>query len=150
VHGGGDAVIEDGPDLTVFGDVEALKRLFANLIGNAVAYGEAASVLARREDDEAVVEVRDRGPGLPDSELERVFEPFYRADRARNLNAGGMGLGLAIVRSIALEHGGHVHLEAATPGLRAVVRLPLDLEPSPTGKPPVEADLQPSRRSVPV
>ncbi len=141
VHGGGEATIQDGPALTVFGDVEALKRLFTNLIGNAVAYGARAAVMLRREGDEARVEIRDQGPGLPQTELERVFEPFYRADRARNLNAGGMGLGLAISRSIALEHGGNVHLEAAAPGLKAIVRLPLDLD-GPRGEPPAPSPVE--------
>jgi len=111
--------------------VEALKRLFANLIQNAVTHGGSARVSIRREASEALVEVRDEGPGLPKSEFERVFEPFYRADVARNLDAGGVGLGLAIARSIAREHGGDIRLISNAVGLSVIVQLPLDLEPAP-------------------
>jgi signal transduction histidine kinase len=125
---GGDVVVEDGPDLAIHGDIEALKRLFTNLIGNAVTYGGSAQVIIQREGDEAVVRIQDEGPGLPESELERVFEPFYRADHARNLDSGGIGLGLAIARSIAREHGGEVHLVTGIVGLQAVVQLPVDTD----------------------
>ena len=78
------------------------------------------------ERDHAVVSVEDEGPGLPNEELTQVFEPFYRAEPSRNRNTGGIGLGLAVVRSIAHLHGGEVRLEnRAEGGLRAIVRLPL-------------------------
>ncbi len=70
------------------------------------------------------MEVADDGPGLSDEELGRVFEPFYRAERARTLNGGGIGLGLAIARSIAREHGGDILLMNAARGLVALVELP--------------------------
>jgi signal transduction histidine kinase len=128
VQAGGDVVVEEGADLAVHGDIEALKRLFTNLIGNAVTYGGSAYVSLQREAGEAVVRIQDEGPGLPEGELERVFEPFYRADQARNLDSGGIGLGLAIARSIAREHGGEVHLVTGIVGLQAVVQLPIDAE----------------------
>ncbi|HLZ83852.1 MAG TPA: ATP-binding protein [Caulobacteraceae bacterium] len=108
----------------VDGDASALQRLFANLIDNAVRYGKAARVSLRRADGGAVVEIADDGPGLPPEDLGRVFEPFYRAERARTLNGGGIGLGLAIARSIAREHGGDVRLINAQRGLVALVELP--------------------------
>ena len=77
------------------------------------------------DDGDAVVEVTDQGPGLPTAELERVFEPFYRAEPSRNRETGGMGLGLAVARSIARAHGGDVALRTSTGGLTAIVRLPL-------------------------
>jgi signal transduction histidine kinase len=84
-------------------------------------------VAARREDSEAVLTVSDDGPGIPAADRERAFDRFVRLDDARSRDGtgtGGAGLGLAIVRAIARTHGGSAHLEDATPGLRAVVRLP--------------------------
>jgi len=108
----------------VDGDASALQRLFANLIDNAVRYGKSARVSLRRAEGAAIVEIADEGPGLSDEELGRVFEPFYRAERARTLNGGGIGLGLAIARSIAREHGGDIRLVNAANGLIALVELP--------------------------
>jgi two-component system OmpR family sensor kinase len=122
---GGDVVVEEAAGLTVTADVEALKRLFANIIQNAITHGGCARVSIARDGSEAIVEVRDEGPGLPESEFERVFEPFYRADVARNLDSGGVGLGLAIARSIAREHGGEVRLRSNAVGLSVIVQLPL-------------------------
>jgi two-component system, OmpR family, sensor kinase len=72
-----------------------------------------------------VAEVIDNGPGLPDDELERVFQPFYRAPQARASTKHGTGLGLAVCRSIARAHGGDVHLMRGDQGLVAQLRLPL-------------------------
>jgi signal transduction histidine kinase len=124
VASGGDAAIVAHAHPVVDGDASALQRLFANLIDNAIRYGKAARVSLRAANGAAVVEVADDGPGLPPEDLARVFEPFYRAERARTLNGGGIGLGLAIARSIAREHGGDVRLVNAGRGLVAVVDLP--------------------------
>jgi signal transduction histidine kinase len=121
---GRDASIVAEAHPVVDGDASALQRLFANLIDNAVRYGKRARVSLRRGEGAAIVEIADEGPGLPAEELGRVFEPFYRAERARTLNGGGIGLGLAIARSIAREHGGDVRLTNAATGLVAVVELP--------------------------
>jgi signal transduction histidine kinase len=75
--------------------------------------------------DEAVIEVIDDGPGLPDDEMERVFEPFYRSEAARNSDKGGSGLGLAVCRSIARAHGGAVRLKQGEDGFSAELRVPL-------------------------
>jgi signal transduction histidine kinase len=125
VAAGGQADLVGGDPVVVEADDLALKRLFANLIDNAVKYGGCAKVCLSVNDGAAVVEVSDGGPGLPLVELERVFEPFYRAERSRNRETGGMGLGLAVARSIARAHGGDVTLANGDPGLRATVRLPL-------------------------
>jgi signal transduction histidine kinase len=71
-----------------------------------------------------VVEISDAGPGLASGELDRVFQPFYRAESARTLE-GGVGLGLSAARSIARAHGGDLTLANGSPGLIATVRLPL-------------------------
>lgn len=122
---GGKASLQEVSGLVVSGDPQALRRMFGNLVKNAITYGGGAHVIAHAAGGDAVVEVQDDGPGVAESELERVFDPFYRADRARNLDAGGMGLGLAIARSIARDHGGEVTLRLRRPGMSADVRLPL-------------------------
>jgi signal transduction histidine kinase len=115
-----------GPShLTVSGRILALKRSFANLVGNAVKYGDAARVTLAVADGQAVVSVEDDGPGLPPDELERIFEPFYRVEDSRNRETGGTGLGLPIARNILRAHGGDVVLgNRAGGGARAVVTLP--------------------------
>jgi two-component system OmpR family sensor kinase len=125
VAAGGSAELETAEPIVVEADDTALKRLFANLVDNAIKYGGHADVRLGVEDAVAVVEIADRGPGLPAGELERVFEPFYRAEPSRNRATGGVGLGLAVARSIARAHGGDVVLRASEAGLTAVVRLPL-------------------------
>jgi signal transduction histidine kinase len=122
---GGDVEVDEGPPLTVEGDPMALQRLFGNLVDNALKYGRCARIRLRAEGGEAVVRIEDQGPGLPPGELERVFDPFYRADAARTLDLGGVGLGLSIARSTARAHGGDVSLASHGCGLTAVIRLPL-------------------------
>jgi len=108
------------------GDPMALRRLFANLLENALKFGGQARARVYHDGVQAVVEVEDDGPGIPEGELERVFEPFYRREPSRSRKTGGIGLGLAVVRTIARGHGGDVAL-ANRPGggLTARVQLPL-------------------------
>lgn len=122
---GQDVRLEDGTSATVEADALGLQRLFGNLVDNAVKYGRVAKLRVARQGDEAVVDVTDEGPGLPASELERVFQPFYRAELARTLDGRGVGLGLAVARSIARGHGGDLTLISTAGGLIARVRLPL-------------------------
>lgn len=122
---GGDVEILDSIPVTVDGDAAALQRLFQNLVDNAVKYGGQARIRVSQEDRQAVVEIEDAGAGLSADDLERVFQPFYRADASRNLDAGGIGLGLPIARSTARAHGGDVELIAIAGGLRARVTLPI-------------------------
>ena len=105
-------------------DPQALRRCLENLIENAVRYGACADI--RIEDSAArlTIQIRDRGPGIPEPELERVFEPFYRLDDSRNMASGGTGLGLSIARNIARWHGGDVRLSNSAPGLVAELALP--------------------------
>lgn len=112
--------------LVVDGDPVALGRLLTNLFDNGETYGDKAHARMWRNGDMAVVDVDDDGPGLPPGELERVFEPFYRVERSRSRDTGGIGLGLSIVRTIARAHGGDVVLENRPEGgLRARLTLPL-------------------------
>jgi len=126
---GGDVALEASASPVVDGDAMALKGLFANLVGNALKYGRLARLTVHVSGADVRVEIADAGPGLPDSELERVFQPFYRTDPARNMDVGGIGLGLSVARSIAREHGGDVWLTSSPQGLTAHVQLPLGAAP---------------------
>ncbi len=121
-----DAVTYEGPDRYRFrGRPSALRRLFDNLVDNAVRYGGGATVGLADEGRQALVTVADNGPGLDSADLARVFEPFFRVERSRSRATGGVGLGLAIARSIAREHGGDITLENRVgSGLLATVTLP--------------------------
>jgi signal transduction histidine kinase len=121
---GGRVEIVDGAAATVDGDPVALQRLFSNLVDNALKYGGAASISVRQESGQAVVEIADPGPGLSPDELGRVFQPFYRTDASRNLDNGGVGLGLPIARSTARAHGGDVELLSRSGVTTAIVTLP--------------------------
>lgn len=125
VQTGQDVTLGDATPATVEADALGLQRLFGNLVDNAVKYGHRARIAVTVADGEAVVEIADSGPGLAPGELERVFQPFYRADAARTLDGRGVGLGLAVARSIARAHGGDVILVSGASGLIARVRLPL-------------------------
>ena len=120
----------EGPARLVFtGRVTALKRAFANLIDNAVKYGGRCRVTAvetaMEKGGAVVVTVKDDGPGIPETERERVFEPFYRMETSRSRATGGVGLGLSVVRGAVRAHGGDIVL-ANRPegGLCATVTLP--------------------------
>ena len=105
-------------------DPQALRRCLENLIENAIRYGAAADIEIADSPRELKIAIRDRGPGIPEPELERVFEPFYRLEASRNMASGGTGLGLSIARNIARWHGGEVRLANAAPGLVAELALP--------------------------
>jgi len=103
----------------------ALRRALANLVDNAVKYGHRARVRIDQSPKHFNIVVEDEGPGIPEDELERVFEPFFRLDISRNRETGGTGLGLAVVRSIVRGHSGDVSLSNRPEGgLRATVTLP--------------------------
>ncbi|RJL32259.1 HAMP domain-containing protein [Bailinhaonella thermotolerans] len=116
----------EGGGVPVMGEPGDLTRVLVNLIDNAVRHAESAVSVSVGDERGgwAVLTVTDDGPGIPEADRERVFARFTRLDTARSRDAGGAGLGLAIVRETVRAHGGDVHLEDAGPGLRAVVRLP--------------------------
>lgn len=134
VAAGGAEVPYRGPEHVILtGRPTALKRAFANLIDNAVKYGGGAWVTMAETAHEVRVVVEDYGPGIPEAERERVFEPFYRIEISRSRATGGVGLGLSVVRAAARAHGGDVTL-ANRPegGLQATVILPRTRRVTPT------------------
>lgn len=103
----------------------ALRRAFTNLIGNAVKYGVEAEVTASAVDDGIVIEIADKGPGIPAEMREQVFAPFFRLEGSRSRETGGNGLGLSVARSIIRRHGGDITLhDRPEGGLLLRVRLP--------------------------
>lgn len=122
---GGQAVVERGEKIIIDGDPVALRRLLTNLVDNGLKYGGSVQGRVHVKDRLAVIEIDDDGPGIAPTELDRVFEPFFRSEPSRNRETGGIGLGLAVVRSVARAHGGDVTLHnRPTGGLRARVELP--------------------------
>ncbi|HEY3715118.1 MAG TPA: ATP-binding protein [Jatrophihabitantaceae bacterium] len=121
--------------MIVDGDPDGLRRVIVNLIDNAVRHartGVAVAVIAGRHtagQATVQVEVTDDGPGIPAHERQRVFDRFYRVGGSRSRESGGTGLGLPIVRDLVRAHGGTVRLADNQPGLRAIITLPIAVEP---------------------
>nr|WP_278254301.1 ATP-binding protein [Sphingobium sp. BYY-5] len=124
---GQDVAVKQSARAVVRGDAVGLRRCIANLVENAVRYGGSARVAMIVADGCVTVAVEDDGPGVPPETIERLCEPFYRGDASRNRETGGVGLGLAIARSIAESHDGTIGFaNRAEGGLRATLMLPLD------------------------
>ncbi|MGH9120933.1 MAG: sensor histidine kinase, partial [Acidimicrobiales bacterium] len=127
----GVALRVDEPDgsLTVLGDRRDLASAVSNLVENAVKFSEPGSevrVEVIEDGDWLQLSVIDRGVGIPSGDLERIFERFYRVDRARSRSSGGSGLGLSIVRHVASNHGGSVSVTSVEgEGSTFVLTLPL-------------------------
>lgn len=116
-----------GEDLRILGTAGRLRSIFENLLENALFYsppGGEIAFTAVREGDEAVVTVRDFGPGVPPEQLKNIFRAFFRADPSRARTSGGVGLGLTLAREAATAMGGTITAKNALPGLEVVVRLP--------------------------
>lgn len=118
-------------DLTINGDKHRLLQVLLNLVNNAIKYSPKDSVITistHRENDAAVVKIRDEGPGIAPEDTDRVFERFWRRNHSQLSDQGGMGLGLAIARSLTERHGGTLVLgqnDKGKSGTCAQVRLPL-------------------------
>ncbi len=115
VDSGIELELAGAPDTLVMVDPDAMNQVFGNLIENAVKYGKSGRrirVGARSVPNEVEFFVQDFGPGIASEHLERIFERFYRVDKARSREAGGTGLGLAIVKHIVQAHGGRVRAES--------------------------------------
>jgi len=107
--------VSDSPDVEVMADRDAIHQVFANLIDNALKYGsgsEKIQIGAGEKSGDIEFFVLDFGPGIPSEHLSRLFERFYRVDKARSREAGGTGLGLAIVKHIVLNHGGEAGVKS--------------------------------------
>ena len=122
---------ESADDVWIHGDERQLVSAVGNLVENAVKYSQGGDVvqIRTRVDDNAVeIMVADQGVGIPTRDLDRVFERFYRVDKARSRETGGTGLGLSIVRHVATNHGGDVLVSSQEgEGSTFVLRLPADL-----------------------
>ncbi len=116
-------------DIQVNGDRDRLEQLLLNIVGNAIKYtpqGGNVHVSVDKKGGEMAIHVQDSGIGIPKQDLNRVFERFYRVDKARSRQLGGTGLGLAIAKEIAHAHGGSIHAESEiNRGTRITVRLPV-------------------------
>jgi len=125
---------ESGQKVSVSGEVHpvsaqplGLKRCLTNLVANAIRYGEEAHIRLIDASSCVHIEVVDRGPGIPESQLERALEPFYRVESSRNKSTGGTGLGLAIANDVVKRHGGQLILRngpGPEGGLIAQITLP--------------------------
>ena len=107
--------VEDTAPAQVSADREAIHQVFSNLVDNAMKYAASSGrlVLGARPSERAVeFYVRDFGPGISSEHLPRLFERFYRVDKARSRESGGTGLGLAIAKHIVLAHGGTIRAES--------------------------------------
>jgi signal transduction histidine kinase len=130
--GEGERIHLETEPVMVVGDDERLRQLIGNLVQNALRHGSdepgAVHVTVSRRPPNVLLTVEDDGPGLPADALERVYDRFYRVDRARSRASGGTGLGLAIVRNVAQAHGGRTWAEnrADRSGARFSVELPAE------------------------
>lgn len=107
------------------GKPQALKRCLWNLLDNAVKYGKRALVAVHDSDERLEIRIQDEGPGIPPSEIGKVFDPFYRIESSRNRETGGTGLGLSIAQGIAEDHGGQLKIQNRDEGgLQALLTLP--------------------------
>jgi two-component system osmolarity sensor histidine kinase EnvZ len=118
--------VDGAPGIVLSVRRQSLKRCLTNLIDNAMKHGNHVAVMLDRNGRFVEIIVDDDGPGIPPERREEAFRPFHRLDEGRNLQRGGVGLGLAIARDAARAHGGDLTLDTSPErGLRAVVRLPV-------------------------
>ncbi len=124
----GQDVTFTGPGKTLYrGRSVSLKRALRNLVENAVAYGQRARVTLTAAPDMLGITIDDDGPGIAATDMARVFEPFVRVETSRSRETGGLGLGMAIARSIVRGHGGEITLaNRLEGGLRVSIQLPQD------------------------
>jgi two-component system phosphate regulon sensor histidine kinase PhoR len=131
--------IGDAARDTVLADPDALQQVFGNLVENASKYGRSGGKIrlgARRGEEQVEFYVQDYGPGIPFEHQRRIFERFYRVDKARSRDSGGTGLGLSIARHIVNAHGGDIRVESELGhGSKFVFTLPLAVQPEEPAKP---------------
>jgi signal transduction histidine kinase len=128
IDAGSEVRLEGTIDKPITASPHALRRCITNLLDNAIKYGGFAHVKVKREGDKAIITITDAGPGIPEEQLEAVFQPFKRLEDSRSRNSGGTGLGLTIARIIAGRHRGSIklnNLSKEDSGLIATLELPL-------------------------
>jgi two-component system sensor histidine kinase CpxA len=117
-------------EVSLRGDADGLKSAVENVVRNAVIYGDRTQPIEVRIDataSKATIRVSDHGPGVPEAELTRIFEPFYRTDKSRDHRQDGQGIGLAITSRVTELHGGSVRAaNRAEGGLTITIEVPLD------------------------
>jgi two-component system, OmpR family, phosphate regulon sensor histidine kinase PhoR len=110
------SLVNSLPDLAATADADRLEQVLANLVDNAIKYGRAQGTVTvgghQADDGTMEIFVQDDGPGIPPESLDRIFERFYRVDKARSREQGGTGLGLSIVKHIVQSHGGKVWVKS--------------------------------------
>ena len=112
----------------VLGNRELLRRAVENVVRNGIRYApdkSAVHILVEESGRDVKIAVRDYGPGVPEDALNRIFDPFFRVEEARNTNGGGSGLGLSIAKRAVELHHGSIVAHNATPGLRVEITIPL-------------------------
>ena len=115
-----------GPSHLVYhGRPLGLKRVIVNLLENAAKYARHPGISLSGDGQRICIEVHDQGPGIPEADLERVFDPFFRLETSRNRNTGGVGLGLSAARAIVREQGGELTLSNRLRGSGLVARVEL-------------------------
>jgi signal transduction histidine kinase len=119
--------------LNITADGNLLARLFDNLINNAIKYGSSGKlirVIIRKDHDQAVVSVINYGYSIPKSDLDRIFNKFYRVEQSRSEETGGTGLGLASVKNIVDMHHGKINVTSGLEGTEFEVRLNIEFDPN--------------------
>ncbi|HAQ33615.1 MAG TPA: two-component sensor histidine kinase, partial [Rhodospirillaceae bacterium] len=123
---GAEIELEADTGVTITLRPNAFRRCLGNLLGNAARHAQHIRLAAQRRDHQLEITVDDDGPGIPEDRREDVFKAFFRLDEARNLDSGGVGLGLSISRDIVHAHGGEISLEnSPLGGLRVCVLFPV-------------------------
>ena len=114
----------EGEQILYNGRPLALKRCLINLLENAIRYGDKATIYIEESAENLSIRIVDTGPGIPEEQMEHIFDPFFRLESSRNRSSGGMGLGLGIARDIARNNGGEIYLHNRKGGgLEAVLVL---------------------------
>jgi signal transduction histidine kinase len=121
------AVTQSGRAQTsIVAQPNALRRCLTNLVDNAIKYGHSAAVSVAIENGKVAIRIRDRGNGIPEAQMDAVFEPFFRLETSRSRDTGGTGLGLTIARNIVENHGGMLTLNNCPDGgLQATLLIPV-------------------------